>query len=55
MVLNFIWLSRNRSIYETLSLHQRINLKNDSGVSLVTLMFQHPDILRNRIRRFVLP
>lgn len=53
--MKLIWLYRNMSIYDTLTVHQKINLKQLSGCSLQILMFQHPEVLRNRIRRFILP
>ena len=48
--MELIWINRNREIYLGLNIHARINLKNNSGVSLWMLMSQHPDVLRNRIK-----
>ena len=50
--MKYLWLQQNKGIYLRLSINQRINFKNDSGVSLSILMYQHPDVLTSRINRF---
>jgi hypothetical protein len=51
--MKIFWIKENSKIFFDLGVNQRINLKYLSGAGISILMRQHPDILKNRIKRIL--